>query len=129
MRIIYFLALALLFSNAVIGQKQFNAVDFELSPGGKDCTGELINALNKCKEYKNAELVFPKGEYHFYPDFGVDKYCFISNNDEGMKRIIFPLIGFENFTIDGRGSLFIFHGFVNPFIVENSSNITFKDFF
>ncbi len=128
MKIINILALTMFFSCAVMAQKQFNVVDFGLTPGGKDCTPELINALNKCKKYKNAELVFPKGEYHFYPDFGIDKYCFISNNDEGLKRIIFPLIGFEKLTIDGRGSSFIFHGFVNPFIVENSSSITFKDF-
>jgi len=127
-RIICFLVLSISISSAVMSQKQFNTADFGLSPGGQDCTAALINVLNNCKKYKNAELVFPKGEYHFYPDFGIDKYCFISNNSEGLKRIVFLLDGFNNLTIDGKGSSFIFHGFVNPFIVENSSNVTFKNF-
>ena len=108
--------------------KKINVQDFGLSPSIADCTPGLIKALNSCKISKNAELVFPKGEYHFYPDFGMDKYCFVSNDDEGLKRVVFPLIGFENLTINGNGSSFIFHGFVNPFVLENSANITFKDF-
>ncbi|MFR6032530.1 MAG: hypothetical protein ACLUKN_04740 [Bacilli bacterium] len=34
----------------------------------------------------------------------------------------------KNLTVDGQGSDFVFYGFVNPFVVEDSSNITFKNF-
>lgn len=119
---------AFLFSAFGSQPQKINVQDFGLFPGVADCTPGLIKALKSCKESMNAELVFPKGEYHFYPDFGIDKYCFVSNNDEGLKRVIFPLIGFENLTINGNGSSFIFHGFVNPFVLENAANITFKDF-
>ncbi len=46
MKIITVLALTIFFSCAVIAQKQFNVVDYGLIPEGKDCTPELINALN-----------------------------------------------------------------------------------
>jgi hypothetical protein len=108
--------------------EKINVKDYGVIAGGEDATPGVISALEDCKGLDNAELIFPKGEYHFYPDYGVDRYCFISNNDEGLKRIVFPLIDFENLIIDGNGSLFIFHGFVNPFVVENSANITFRNF-
>ena len=59
-------------------------------------------------------LNFSEGTYHFYPDMGYDEYCFISNNDEGLKRVIFLLKDLRDIEIDGHGSTFIFHGFTNP---------------
>ena len=99
-----------------------------LEKGSKDATPAVLEALKDCKNQKSAKLVFPKGEYHFYGNFGVDKYCFVSNNDEGLKRIIFPILGMDNLTIDGQGSSFIFYGFVNPFVIENSKKITLQNF-
>ena len=46
-----------------------------------------------------------------------------SNNDSGLKRVVFLLDGFTDFEIDGGGSHFIFHGFLNPFVIENSERI------
>lgn len=109
-------------------QRTINVEDYGVKTGENDATRALQELLLKSKEGDVSTLLFPQGEYHFYGDFGMDKYCFISNNDEGLKRIIFPLLNVKNLTIDGQGSKFIFHGFVNPFIVENSKNITFKNF-
>ena len=102
--------------------------DFGVNETTIDATSGVIEALKFCKTKKNCELVFEQGVYHFYPDRGVDKYCFVSNNDEGLKRIVFFLENFHDFTIDGRGSTFVFHGFVNPCLIENSSNIVLKNF-
>lgn len=93
-----------------------------------DATAAVSKALSDCKNLKASKLVFPKGKYHFYPYKAFEKYMFISNNDEGLKRITFPLIDFKDFEIDGQGSDFIFHGYVCPFITINSSNISFKNF-
>jgi len=126
----WLLIIGLIIFNSAIkaSPKKVNVASYGVTSSGKDCTSGLIKALEVCKKIGNAELVFPKGEYHFYPDFGIDHYCFISNNDEGLKRIIFPLFSYKNLTIDGQGSSFIFHGFVNPFVIENSSNIILKNF-
>ncbi len=92
-----------------------------------DVTPLVVAALNQCKQEGIHKLVFPKGEYHFYPTFAPDKYCAITNNDNGLKRTAFPLIGFKNFEIEGNGSEFIFHGKMLPFIIEESSNLTIKN--
>lgn len=109
-------------------QKQINVSDFGINAQTKDCTPGLIKCLQACEKEKDVELIFNKGTYNFYSDFGLDKYCFISNNDEGLKRVIFSLKNMKNFTLDGQGSEFIFHGLINPFVINNSSNITLKNF-
>ena len=108
--------------------KTINVADFGALPDGKDDTRAVKAALQACKEQGATKLVFPEGRYDFYPTFADEMYFFISNNDEGLKRVAFPMIGMENLTLDGQGSEFIFHGFINPFIVDRSENIIFKDF-
>ena len=94
----------------------------------KDATPIVVNALKVCKEKKIKKISFPKGVYHFYPTFAPDRYCAITNNDNGLKRTVFPLIDFHNFEIDGNGSEFIFHGKMVPFIIEESSGLIIKNF-
>lgn len=119
----------LLFTPNLFAQKKVYAKDFNVvSSAAADATPGVIQALKACKDNVASELIFEKGEYHFFPDEGVDRYCFVSNNDEGLKRVIFPIEDIKNLTIDGQGSLFVFHGFTNPFLVDKSSQITFKNF-
>lgn len=108
--------------------KTINVADFGALPDGKDDTRAIKAALQACKEQGATKLIFPKGRYDFHPTFAEEVYYFISNNDEGLKRVAFPMFGIENLTLDGQDSEFIFHGFINPFIVEDSKNITFKNF-
>ncbi len=105
-----------------------NIADFGPTGDDGDWVPALHRALEECRSNPGSTLLFPEGEYHFYPDFGIDRYTFVSNNDEGLKRVIFPIIGFDGLTVEGNGSDFIFHGMVNPFIVENSSNVRFQNF-
>jgi polygalacturonase len=92
-----------------------------------DATPVVLEAIRKCKEEGIRKLEFPKGTYHFYPTFAPDKYCAITNNDNGLKRTAFPLIGLDGLEIDGNGSEFIFHGKMIPFIIEDSKNLTIKN--
>jgi len=93
-----------------------------------DITPAIRAAIETCRKLDAARIIFPKGRYDFWPDMANERYYFISNNDEGLKRIAFLLNGFDNLEIDGQGSLFIFHGYVNPFILDQSKNITLKNF-
>lgn len=127
-KILTIILFALIISINGEAQKQINVADFGVSEQTEDCTPGVIKSLKACKNAGDVELVFPKGIYNFYSDFGKDEYCFISNNDEGLKRIAFLLEDMNNLTIDGQGSEFIFHGFINPFIINNSKNIKLKNF-
>lgn len=107
----------------------WNASEHGIIPDGRDCTWALRNLLQNIKKGQGPKrLTFPKGQYNFHGNLAEERYLFISNNDEGLKRVIFSLAGFDDLTIDGQGSEFIFHGFVNPFLVEDSSAIRFQDF-
>lgn len=94
----------------------------------KDTTPAVVQALKECKKSKAKRLIFPKGRYEFWPTLASETYLFISNNDEGLKRIAFDLSEIKNLEIDGQGSSFIFHGYVLPFFLNKSENITFKNF-
>ena len=93
-----------------------------------DTTPAVIAALAKCRATRAVKLVFPAGRYDFWPDRAAERYCFVSNNDEGLKRIAFPLDGIENLEIDGRGAQFVYHGWITPFVVDHARNITLEHF-
>lgn len=104
------------------GQKVINLADYDIQ-NEKDVTPVVVKALKDAKEIGASTLLFPKGTYHFYPTFAPERYCEITNNDNGLKRTAFPLIDFHDFVVDGSGSDFIFHGKMIPFIIEESSNV------
>ncbi len=114
---------------SIAHSEEINVADFgAVADDGKDDARAIKAALKACEKQATSTLIFPKGQYDFFPTFMEERYCFISNNDEGLKRIAFPMVGIENLTIDGQGSEFMFHGFINPFIVDRSRNITFENF-
>ena len=100
------------------------------APGdpGVDITPALRDTLARCRETRAARLVFAPGVYHFYPDRATEAYLFISNNDEGLKHIAFPLFDFTDFEIDGGGARFVFHGLILPFVALRSMRLTLRNF-
>jgi len=93
----------------------------------KDYTPHIYEILKEHKG-KEVELIFEKGTYHFYPEKALEKYLKISNNDNGSRKIAFPIIDFKLFKIKGNGASFVFHGEIIPFVVEEVSKITLEGF-
>ena len=85
-------------------------------------------ALDQCRQTGAQKLIFPPGRYDFWPDRARKRYFWISNNDPGMKRIAFDLRGLHDLTIDGQKAHFVFHGYILPFLVDGSRNITLQNF-
>ena len=102
---------------------QEKVVVVEGNIAGKDATPLVIKALKACQDQKATKIVLPRGRYEFWPDFASEKYAFISNNDHGLKNVLFDLSNMNNFEIEAQGSEFIFHGYMSPFILENAKNI------
>ena len=95
---------------------------------GDDATLALSEALRDAK-VSGAEVLSLDGEtLHFYKEYAFEREYYVSNNSYSKKSIIFPLMGFENFTVDGEGAELIFHGTVVPFVIDASSGITLKGF-
>ena len=92
-----------------------------------DATPAVLHKVLGLNKKQVNQLKFEKGTYHFYSEKGLEKFCYISNHDDVMVRTAFPIFGFENLTIDGQGSTFIFHGRMIPFLIDGSKNITVKN--
>jgi hypothetical protein len=107
-----------------------NIENFGIEAGtGKDASLATFLALEECRKVTNPTLVFPKGKYHFYPDKAYEElYCISNHGIYTLKRCGFPIKKIDNITIDGDGSDFIFHGIINPFVVDFSSNVNLKNF-
>lgn len=120
------LSLLLSLSMAIKGEV-INVADYGIQPG-KDVTYEVNRLIESLNGKKGLTLFFPKGEYIFYPENAVEAYRAVSNHDNSMKRIAFPLFDFEDFTLDGNGSTFIFHGRICPIILDGSKGLNLKNF-
>ncbi len=72
-------------------------------------------------------IVLPKGTHHAYAKNGIQRTLHISNNNDGMKQILFDLQDVEDLTIDGNGAELIFHGHIIPFYLKNAKNVTIKN--
>lgn len=125
-RKLLFVCTALIIFPALYAQSK--TVVVKLIADGDDATMRVVDAINECKATNATKLVFEKGTYHFLPDFATEKYVFTSNNDEGLKRFVFNLSGMADLEIDGQGSAFIFDGYVCPFLLDNSKQISIKNF-
>jgi hypothetical protein len=94
----------------------------------RDATPAAVRMMNAAKEEGISTIIIRAGTYHFYPDKAFEKYCFISNHDDGLRRTPFPVINFDGLEIIGKDAHFIFHGVILPFILEDSKNITLSGF-
>lgn len=126
MKIIYTLSITLLFALS-LHARVINVTDHGIVPG-QDSTLPLLQLIQKIQDETDITLVFPKGQYEFYPDNAYETYRSISNHDNSLKRITFPLFNINNLTIDGGNSLFMFHGRMVPFVMDQTDTVTLKNF-
>ncbi|GAA3617332.1 right-handed parallel beta-helix repeat-containing protein [Flavivirga amylovorans] len=119
--------LSIAFLQLTHAQTVVNVVDWGILPG-KDATLELNELIASLKGQENVIVNFPKGTYQFYPENAFEQYRAVTNHDNSLKRMAFPMFGLNGVTIEGNDSEFIFHGRLCPFIVEGGQNITLKNF-
>ena len=110
-----------------IAQDSVYSEDYGLGKG-RDATPAALRMITAAKEQGISRVVIKEGTYHFYPDKAFEKYCFISNHDDGLRSTPFPIIDFDGLEIIGKDVHFIFHGVMLPFIIENSKNIKLSGF-
>jgi hypothetical protein len=84
----------------------------------------VINEIFKANSKGNIKLIFDDATYNFLPDQAFSKYVKISNNDNGDKRIAFPITGGSNIIVEGNNTVFLMHGNLIPFLIENTDNVS-----
>lgn len=126
MKKIFFIGL-LLITSVISFAQIVNVSEYGIVPG-RDVTFEVNQLIQSLKGKEGVTLFFPKGQYEFYPENALEKYRAVTNHDNSLKRLAFPLFGLTNFTLDGNGSTFMFHGKICPITVEGSTNTVLKNF-
>jgi hypothetical protein len=112
-----------------ISETRSKSILFPVPPDtGADVTPALREVLTELAKQGGGRIEFSPGRYDFRLDRAIEKYLFVSNNDESLKRIAFHLEGLSEVEIDGQGAEFIFHGFLMPFAVENCRGVTLRNF-
>jgi hypothetical protein len=56
-----------------------------------------------------------------------DRQLWISNNDSGVKPILFDLAGATDFTLEGNGARILVEGVLIPLLVQNSRRVTVRN--
>lgn len=115
--------------------KSWNITDFIRAEEQQDVQPAVLRALDAIRESQSAdsgmhhELIFGDREWHFNYASTASLECYISNHDQdNPRRVAFPLTGFKNLTIDGKGARFLFHGRILPFTLIEGEGITLKNF-
>ena len=109
----------------VCGCTRDRIVEISADPSVSDYTPIVREILEKHPEGR-VTLRFQPGTFDFYPEEACGRYLAVSNNDNGMKTVIFNLDGMKNVSVEGCASDFIFHGAVIPFAVTDCRNVRFQ---
>lgn len=114
---------ASLIAVAVCGCSGNRIVEIIPDPSVRDYTPIVREILEKHPK-GHVTLKFRPGTFGFYPEEAAGRYLSVSNNDNGMKTVIFNLDGMENVSVEGSASDFVFHGAVIPFAVTGCRNVS-----
>ena len=75
------------------------------------------------------EIALEKGEYHFYAGEAPKLKFRVSNHDQpALRPVLLPFVGVTNLTVNGNGSKFVFHGRGTGVLVQDSKNVTLRNF-
>ena len=112
---------------------KYDAAKEGVLPNGKDAGPALRKLLSRSRSLQGAIITFPKGEYHFYPEGALEMSCYLSNHDQqDVLPVGVPLVNLggqrgADFTLEGNGSTFVFHGKMQPFLIMDSSRVTLRN--
>lgn len=121
--VLIFCALTLLPAYA---QQVVSVAEFGLHPNtGEDARPYLKKAIDACSKIPHATLVFPKGRYDFYPDYDLTVKSDVMNKPATTG---IELNGLNDFTFDGGGAEFIFHGKMQVAVINKCTNLTLRNF-
>ena len=102
-----------------------SGMDVELGPIDGNATPAVVRAMAQAAS--GGMLRFKPGTYHFHEDGTVKRFLVTGCGLAGEKNCVFSAIGAKDLTIDGGGSLFVWHGRTFPFSFVNSTNVTVRN--
>lgn len=129
----YFIALFLCIGHQLYAQT-IDVTKFGAKPNSfADATASVKKAIEATKGQPKSVLNFPKGRYDFWPESATETYYYISNTSSEeefpvkKQRVGLYLKDLKNVTLEGNGSVFIFHGKMITWVIDGSENIRFQN--
>ena len=84
-------------------------------------------ALAEAMKSNDKEICFSPGVYEFFPEGCSQRYCYFSNNDEGVKTICLDLVNLSDIKIIGDNTQLFFHGRISPIVADNCQNLAISN--
>ncbi len=107
-----------------------NVADYGVLPDLEDDTTPKIKAiLDKLSSHSQSiQLAFKKGTYHFYkPHSSKAHYAITAVHQMWDFYTPFHLDNLSNVTVDGGGALFMMHGRMTPFVINECKNVVIRN--
>lgn len=124
---------SIIWLNPSLGQT-ISVADFGIKPDTyKNVTPNVQKVIEQALKTNQTRLVFPKGRYDFWPDGAIRAKYFVSNTSkeqEDSSKIKTVGMLFKNakdLTIDGNGSLFVFHGKMTTIVLDHCENVKLQN--
>nr|WP_199081350.1 right-handed parallel beta-helix repeat-containing protein [Pedobacter sp. ASV19] len=98
-----------------------------------DATESVKQAIAAADGQPKSVLNFPKGRYDFWPDQATETHYYISNSSSEKEfpvkkqKVGLFLKGLKNITVEGNGSLFVFHGKMITWVLDSCENISIQN--
>lgn len=127
MKKLFLITIVFILPVLLVRAETINVADHGVVPE-KDVSFEVNQLIASIKDKSDVTLYFPRGRYEFRPENAVETYRAVTNHDNGLKRMAFPVFGMKGLTIDGGGSIFVFHGRISPIVLEGAESVTLKNF-
>lgn len=106
----------------------WSGADFGIRPDVEEDQSEAMRkAIQALREAPGSTLRLAKGTYHFRHTGAIRRHFHISNHDQPKWHpVSIPFVDLRGATLDGQGSLFLFHGEVQPVLIMDSENVTLR---
>ncbi|MEX6687291.1 right-handed parallel beta-helix repeat-containing protein [Danxiaibacter flavus] len=99
----------------------------------EDATQGVQRAIEACRNKPGAVLSFPKGRYDFWPTKAQQRNYYISNTSSEeecpskIKNIGLLFENMQDLTIEGNGSVFMFHGKMITWALDHCDKIRLQN--
>ncbi len=121
-------ALLLVSISAFGAPASFGTATIHISASAGVDAAEAVRKAIESAPRTGLRLVFEKGVYNFYPSSAHGEYRAVTNHGNGDKYIAMNLSGLDDVVVEGNGSEFIFHGRMMPVLIDDSSEVTLRNF-
>lgn len=95
---------------------------------GRALIADLVKQIQAAKRGGSAKIKIPAGRHDVFPTDLSSRPCYVSNNDSGVRPVLFDLTDLKGVEIDGQGAELVFHGEIIPFMVERCRDLRIANF-